>query len=58
MSHIHSMTDYDEDGRLIICRAKQLDKIPEICYNCNSDDLQMIMTHVDEVVGYVWTVIA
>lgn len=41
------MTDYDEDGRLIICRAKQLDKIPEICYHCDSDDLQMIMTHVD-----------
>ena len=41
------MADYDEAGRLIISRAKQLDKIPETCYGCNSDDLQMIMTHVD-----------
>ena len=41
------MADYDESGRLIISRAKQLDKIPETCYSCNSDDLQMIMTHVD-----------
>jgi len=41
------MTEYDEDGRLIISRAKQLEQIPEICYHCNSDDLQMIMTHVD-----------
>ncbi len=29
------MADYDEGGRLVICRAKQLEQIPEICYNCN-----------------------
>jgi len=41
------MADYDEAGRLIISRARQLEQIPEICYHCDSDDLQMIMTHVD-----------
>jgi len=41
------MADYNESGRLIISRAKQLDKIPETSYNCNSDDLQSIITHVD-----------
>jgi predicted metal-dependent phosphotriesterase family hydrolase len=41
------MADYDEAGRLIISRARQLEQIPEICYSCNSDDLKMIMTLVD-----------
>jgi len=41
------MTDYDPDGRLLICRAKQLDEIPSRCHNCDGDDLQQIMEHVD-----------
>ena len=41
------MADCDPNGRLLICRAKQLDEIPSRCHNCNSDDLQQIMEHVD-----------
>ena len=35
------MIDYDEAGRLIIARAKQVDEIPETCYNCNSNDVRV-----------------
>ena len=41
------MADYDPDGRLLICREKQLDEIPLRCYNCSGDDIQQIMEHVD-----------
>ena len=41
------MTEYHKSGIQIKYTSKKLDKIPETCYSCKSDDLQMIMTHVD-----------
>jgi len=41
------MVDYDPDGRILICRAKQLEQIPTVCHNCDGDDLLQIMEHVD-----------
>ena len=41
------MADYDPDGRILICRAKQLEQIPTECHNCDGDDLLQIMEHVD-----------
>ena len=41
------MADYDPDGRLLICRAKQLDEKPTRCHNCDSEEIQQIMEHVE-----------
>ena len=41
------MADYDVDGRILICKAKQLDEIPTKCHNCGDEEILQIMEHID-----------
>ena len=41
----------ESTAKTVILKARQLEEIPSICYNCKSTDLKRIMGHIE---GHGW----